>query len=56
VDYPGRRAGRAAVDAIHAVSAGVLVKTRRHPRLALLNATSATAFAILGAALARRIK
>ena len=49
------RAG-AAVDAIHAASAGVLVKTRHHPRLALINTASATTFAILGTALARRIK
>ena len=45
----------AVVDAIHAVSALALVKTRHQPRLAALNVVSATTFALLGAALARRI-
>ncbi len=45
----------AVVDAIHAASAVALVKTRHHPRLATLNVASATTFALLGAALARRI-
>jgi hypothetical protein len=45
----------AAVDAIHAASAVALVKSRHHPRLATLNVASASTFALLGAALARRI-
>jgi hypothetical protein len=45
----------AVVDTIHAASAVALVKTRHHPRLATLNVASATTFALLGAALARRI-
>ncbi|MGB0092377.1 MAG: hypothetical protein WBP81_07575 [Solirubrobacteraceae bacterium] len=45
----------AAVDAIHAASAVALVKTRHHPRLATINVASASTFALLGAALARRI-
>ncbi len=45
----------AVVDAIHAASALALVKTRHHPRLAALNAASASTFALLGAGLARRV-
>lgn len=45
----------AAVDAIHAASALALVKTRHHPRLAALNAASASTFALLGATLARHV-
>ena len=45
----------ATVDAIHALSAATLVKTRHHPRLASLNVASASMFAILDAALARGI-
>jgi hypothetical protein len=49
------RAG-AAVDAIHAASALALVKTHHHPRLATLNVASASTFALLGVALARRMR
>jgi hypothetical protein len=45
----------AAVDAIHAASAVALVKTRHHPRLATLNVASGSAFALLGATMARGI-
>jgi hypothetical protein len=45
----------AAIDAIHAASALALVKTRHHPRLANLNAASASTFALLAAALVRKI-
>ncbi len=46
------RAG-ATVDAIHAASSLALVKTRHHPRLAIVNVASASMFALVGAALAR---
>ncbi len=45
----------AAVDAIHAASALALVTTHHRPRLAALNVASASTFALLGFALARRI-